>query len=190
MALELVLASASPRRLSLLLQAGLQPTVRPAVVDETPAPGEPAAAYARRIAGAKCQVASAPRPEALVLAADTVVHVGDAIYGKPADAAAARAMLGELAARWHQVTTAFALARAGRMLATDAVTTRVRFRPLTPRDIDRYVASGEPLDKAGGYGIQGLGGALVDQVEGSYTNVVGLPLPEVLTALARQGVTP
>jgi septum formation protein len=190
MALEFVLASASPRRLSLLTQAGLRPQVRPAAIDENPLADEPAVAYARRMAEAKCRTITTSVPTALVLAADTVVHIGDAIYGKPADAVAARIMLADLAARWHQVTTAFALARAGQPVELDAVTTRVRFRPLTPRDIDRYVASGEPLDKAGAYGIQGLGGALVDKVEGSYTNVVGLPLPEVLAALARFGVMP
>jgi septum formation protein len=187
---NLVLASASPRRLALLTQAGLAPTVQPSHVDETPAPAEPAIAYARRVAWNKCAAAAPVAPDALVLAADTVVHVGDTIYGKPTDAANAAAMLLELAGRWHQVTTAFALARTGALLEFASVTTGVRFRALTASEVERYVASGEPLDKAGAYGIQGLGGALIDRVDGSYTNVVGLPLPEVLAALARHGVTP
>lgn len=187
---DLVLASASPRRLALLTQAGLAPTVQPSNVDETPAADEPAVAYARRVARSKCLAAAPVAADALVLAADTVVHVGNTLYGKPIDAVDATAMLRELAGRWHQVTTAFALARAGALLELAAVTTGVRFRALSAADVERYVASGEPLDKAGAYGIQGLGGALIDQVDGSYTNVVGLPLPEVLAALARHGVTP
>ena len=186
---DLVLASASPRRLALLTQAGLTPAVRPSHVDETPMPAEPAIAYALRIASSKCLAAASPR-SMLVLAADTVVHVDELIYGKPAAAGDAVRMLRELAGGWHQVTTAYALAGAGALRELAAVTTRVRFRQLAAADIERYVASGEPMDKAGAYGIQGLGGALIDQVEGSYTNVVGLPLPEVLAALARHGVTP
>ena len=185
----LVLASSSPRRLALLSQAGLSPLVRPADVDETVVPGETALAYARRMAGLKARTTwelldLETRNASVVLAADTVVHRDDHIFDKPGSTAEAATTLASLADSWHQVTTAFALLVPDKPEHIAEVTTRVRFRRLSAADIERYVASGEAADKAGAYGIQGLGGALVDQVEGSYTNVIGLPLPEVLQALA------
>jgi septum formation protein len=186
-----VLASASPRRLLLLQQAGLHPIVVAADIDETPVPGESALDYAQRMATQKC-LAVLQRLDSeqksgdttVVLAADTVVHRNDCIFDKPLDRTDAIRILTTLADSWHTVTTAFCIATLGNdALAQHQVSTQVRFRQLDENDISRYLESGEAMDKAGAYGIQGLGGALVDSVEGSYTNVVGLPLPQVLTQL-------
>jgi len=190
---ELVLASASPRRAELIRRldlggAGLALRIRPAAIDETPATAEPSAAYVVRMARTKALAIA--EPEALVLAADTIVALDEAILAKPADAAENAAMIALLGGRTHQVTTAVALARDGELLEELAVTTRVRFRALAAGDAQRYAATGEGLDKAGGYGIQGLGAALVEAIEGSYTNVVGLPLVETLALLRRWEALP
>lgn len=181
----LVLASASPRRAALLASAGVRFVVRPTQADETPRPGEAPRDYVRRVALAKADHAEG-RP---ALAADTTVALDGAILGKPAHADEARELLARLSGREHRVHTAVVVVGPGGRW-TRVVTTRVRFRALSAEDIDRYVATGEPLDKAGAYGIQGHGGALVDRVAGSYTNVVGLPLRETLGLLARAGIVP
>jgi len=171
-----VLASASPRRRELLAGLGLAFTVRAAEVDESPLPGEDPAACVRRLAAAK----AAARAEAgeLVLAADTVVVLDGRMLGKPRDAADARRMLASIAGREHAVLTGVTLHEvAGGRRETVVETSRVRMAPLEPREIDWYVATGEPLDKAGAYAVQGLGALLVEEVHGNYTNVVGLPLP-------------
>lgn len=178
---SVVLASASPRRLELLRRLGIEPTVRPADVDETPRPNEAPRALAERLARGK--VAVEADDDALVVAADTVVAVGTASLGKPGDREDARTMLELLSGREHEVVTGVAVRRAGRVLA-DVATTRVRFRALRPSEIDWYLATDEPWDKAGGYGLQGAGAALVATIEGSHTNVIGMPL-ELLVALAR-----
>jgi septum formation protein len=178
----LVLASASPRRRALLTAAGVAFDVRPADLDEAVLAGEQPRAYARRVA---CEKAAAVEG-ARVLAADTVVDLDDRVLGKPGSADEARAVLAALAGRTHRVHTAVAL-RVERRVHAFVCTTAVRFRSLTAAEIDAYVATGEPYDKAGGYGIQGHGGALVDHVRGSYTNVIGLPLRETLALLARWG---
>ncbi len=179
--MRLVLASASPRRAALLYAAGVSFEVRPADLDETPLPGEAPRAYARRVARAKARAVHAHDGET-VLAADTVVALGARILGKPDSTEAARAMLSDLSGRTHAVHTAVAV-RVGTRIIGRTVTTRVRFRSLSEADIARYLATGEPYDKAGGYGIQGEGGALVARVVGSYTAVVGLPLEETLVLL-------
>ena len=181
MTVPVVLASASPRRLDLLRRLGIEPTVRPPDVDETPRPDEPPVDLAARLARAK--VAVEADDDALVVAADTVVAVGPEALGKPTDREDARAMLALLSGRDHEVLTGVAVRRHGRVRA-DVATTRVRFRSLRPTEIDWYVATGEPRDKAGGYGLQGAGAALVAGIEGSHTNVIGMPL-ELLVALAR-----
>jgi len=171
-----VLASASPRRRELLAGLGLAFTVRAAEVDESPLPGEAPAACVRRLAAAK----AAARAEAgeLVLGADTVVVLDGLMLGKPRDAADARRMLASIAGREHAVLTGVTLHEgAGGRRETVVETSRVRMAPLDPREIDWYVATGEPLDKAGAYAVQGLGALLVEEVHGNYTNVVGLPLP-------------
>jgi septum formation protein len=160
-------------------------------VDERPRPQENAEAYTRRIAGEKARTALRARPHAWILAADTVVEIDGLILGKPPDAAAARSMLSRLAGRTHRVLTAVTLVTAeGGVHVEEVVESRVRFRPLSVRDIDAYVATGEPFDKAGSYAVQGLGGRLVERVEGSYSSVVGLPLELVREALATRGLLP
>jgi septum formation protein len=179
-----ILASASPRRRDLLSSAGVAFVVRPADVDETVHPDEPPRAYVRRVARAKADAVAGDR----VLAADTIVTLDEQVLGKPADPDAARALLERLSGRTHTVFTAVVL-RAGARHQERLCATQVRFRVLSSRDIDAYLATGEPYDKAGGYGIQGPGALLVDRLRGSYTNVMGLPLKETLALLARHGAS-
>lgn len=181
----LVLASASPRRRHLLSTLGLSPTVRPTDADETwPQDAEPGDGVeqlaARKAALADDQVDA---QTGLVLAADTIVVLDGEILGKPRDAAHARDTLGRLSGRRHTVYTGFSMRYQGRR-ATDHRATEVQFAPLRPDEIDRYVATGSPLDKAGAYGIQDdLGALLVERIDGDYTNVVGLPLRAVYEML-------
>lgn len=180
----LVLASASPRRRELLQGLGLTLKVRPVDLDETPAAGEKAPDYVRRVAGAKCDAAfKALLPEdgmLAVLGADTIVIVDGDILGKPRDADDARAMLLRLAGRRHEVTTAYRIRRAPDRMVERAVTTLVSFRLLRPGEIDAYLACGEWEGKAGGYAVQGIAAAFVGELRGSHTNVIGLPLAEVI----------
>ncbi len=172
-----VLASASPRRRELLAQLGVVFTMASPDVDETPLPGEGPVGYVHRLAIAKAFAVDAP-PGALVVAADTTVDLGGEILGKPVDADDARSMLGRLSARTHRVHTGVALRR-GEQLVAEVITTLVTFTSLTPALIEWYVSTGEPLDKAGAYAVQGAGGVLVQRVHGSVSNVVGLPLHSV-----------
>ena len=183
--MQLVLASASPRRAELLRAAGFLFDVRPADVDETPRPAEPPATYALRVARDKA-IAAAGRidgADVWILAADTVVVVDGQVLGKPADHSDARRMLSMLSGVVHEVLTAVVVRR-GVVETSEVVSTRVRFAALTPAEIDWYVASGEPDGKAGGYAIQGLGSRFVDRIEGSWSNVVGLPVATVYRMLA------
>ena len=177
---KVVLVSKSPRRKELLEAAGYEVIVRPSHADEV----WPGGALAKAVVTLAEQKMAAV-PEAgdglAAVAADTLVYDGEPL-GKPADDADAVRMLARLAGREHQVATGFVVRR-GAQIVTHAVVTRVRFRALSMAEIERYVQTGEPRDKAGAYGIQGRGGALVEWLEGSYTNVVGLPLAEVLAAL-------
>lgn len=184
---ELVLASASPRRRELLLQIGVRHCVRVADVDESVLPGEAPEAYVCRLACAKAQAVAARDDSLPVLGADTTVVIDGRILGKPADADDALAMLQSLSGREHRVLTAVALCRSGRIMEALSVT-RVWFRARDDEMLARYVASGEPLDKAGAYGIQGLGAALVTRIDGSYSGVVGLPLAETVDLLHAAGV--
>lgn len=179
---RLILASASPRRADLLRWAGVPFEILPAAIDETRRPGEPPVDHAWRLAREKA-LARAEGPDP-VLGADTTVFIGGRIFEKPADQAEAARHLAALSGRTHRVVTAFALAVAGRVVHQEAVISRVTFRELSPVMIDRYLATGEGLDKAGAYGLQGWGGFLVEAIDGSHTNVIGLPLAEVLAALA------
>jgi septum formation protein len=169
-----VLASSSPRRRELLGRLGLDVTVRPVDVNETPHDNEDPVALVHRLARTKAAAAPAP-PGGLVIAADTVVVLDDRILGKPADDGDAAAMLAALAGRVHEVLTGVAVRHADREAVGHAVTA-VTFRPLTPAEIAWYVATGEPRDKAGAYGLQGAGAVLVERIDGSDTNVIGLPL--------------
>lgn len=180
---RLVLGSGSPRRRELLALAGLDFEVHVTDVPEAPLDGEVAVAHAQRLARDKARAASLAYPEAVAIGADTIVVLDHRILGKPRDRAEALAMLVALAGRRHEVLTGFALAHAGNVLASDVVATEVEFRAFGELEARGYVATGESLDKAGAYGIQGHGAALVRGIRGSYTNVVGLPLVEVLEAL-------
>jgi len=170
----LVLASASPRRAEILRQAGIPFVVRPAAVDESALPGETPEEYVTRVAEWKAQAVEI-KPGELVLGADTTVVVDGEILGKPVDAADARRMLGLLAGRPHEVLTGICLKRGGVVLR-DRASTRVWFAPLSEAEISAYVASGEPMDKAGAYAIQGLASKFIERIEGCYFNVVGLPV--------------
>jgi len=182
---ELILASASPRRRQLLAGVGLDPKIAPQDVDETKAEHETPIAYALRTATAKAM--ACPRePGQLVLAADTVVAYDGDCLGKPQTDAVAKETLRKLSGHTHVVHTA--VIAIGESQLSDVVSTRVRFRVLSEMHIEQYVATGEGRDKAGGYGIQGEGGALVESIEGSYTNVVGLPLEETLRLLRLLGI--
>jgi len=187
----LVLASASPRRRELLSSLGLRFDVRPCDIDESVVAGESSLGYVRRLAEEKLHAAfarlDAADGDVFVLASDTTVVVDDVILGKPEDAAEGRAMLERLSDRAHEVRTAIALGRAGRTLEVRDVVTQVVFRLLGADEIARYVAIGEGRDKAGGYGIQGLAGGFVARIEGSYSNVVGLPVAETLELLVAHG---
>ncbi|MCP4962945.1 MAG: septum formation inhibitor Maf [Actinomycetia bacterium] len=181
----LVLASGSPRRLDLLTSAGLNADVRPADVDETPLDGEPAGDYVERLARSKAGAVG--RSDELVIGADTAVVDGAQILGKPIDSSEAKAMLRSLSARRHRVLTGVA-ARRGPTIESIVVATMVEFRLLTDDDINWYVGTGEPMDKAGSYAIQGRAASFVRSIEGSVTNVIGLPLAETLDLVARFGI--
>ncbi len=186
----LVLASGSPRRKELLECAGLSFEVMevPAEEEDGVDPSLPPGEGAGRRALAKAAWAAARRPDAVVLGADTIVVLEGEVLGKPSDAAGAREMLLRLSGRTHRVITGFAIVSGGEA-RTRLVETEVGFRALDAASIGRYVESGEPMDKAGAYAIQGAGGGFIDRVSGSYTNVIGLPLPEVLAALAECGAS-
>jgi septum formation protein len=188
---DLVLASASPRRRELLERLGLTLLVVPAELDETPRPDERPADYARRIAAAKCDAVADARPGSplAVVGADTTVIVDDRILGKPRDADDARAMLALLAGRRHQVTTAYRV-RLGDRAVERAVSTAVSIRALQPAEVDAYLGSGEWRGKAGGYAVQGIAAAFVTEVRGSITNVIGLPVSELLADLQALGALP
>jgi septum formation protein len=173
----LILASQSPRRRELLSTAGIPFTVRAREVEEIRASGEPPDAYARRLARAKAEAAWEDRDE-IVLGADTIVVLDQSVLEKPRDAADARTMLRSLSGREHTVITGICLRHPGGV-QVDSSATRVRFAPLTDAEIDDYVATGEPMDKAGAYAIQGLASKFVECVEGCYFNVIGLPLSQV-----------
>jgi septum formation protein len=184
-----ILASGSPRRRRLLRSLGLEFEVVVSGVEETqPIQGSPEEQVCGW-AGVKAEAVAELHPERWVLAADTIVVLAGVIFGKPADAADARRMLELLSGREHEVITAVCLRHAQRHYRElDAVVTRVRFKRLLAGEVDAYLASGEPFDKAGAYGIQGLGACLVSAVSGSYTNVVGLPLCETAERLMAQKI--
>lgn len=181
-----VLASSSPRRQELLTQIGLEFSVRVPDIDESPLPDEEPRDYVRRLAFAKAAAVDASADE-LVIAADTTVELGGEIFAKPLDAADAAVMLRHLSGRTHRVHTGVAARRNGRELA-EVCTTLVTFVDLDEAAIDWYVSTGEPLDKAGAYALQGAGGALVRLVRGSVSNVIGLPLHLVVDLAERLGV--
>lgn len=183
----LVLASASPRRAALLHMLGLAHEVVPADVDESLLPGEQPDAHVDRLARAKAATVARARPDAIVLGGDTVVVLDGEVLGKPARRQDAVATLMRLAGRDHVVCSGLALAAPGGPTLSAVSRTRVRFRAFDEATARRYVGTGEPLDKAGSYGIQGLGAALVESVDGDYFTVVGFPVPELIRLLERAG---
>lgn len=183
----LVLASASPRRRQLLERAGLRVEVRPADVDETPRADEDPLAYVARLAVEKAH-RQRHDPGDITVAADTAVIVDGEILGKAEGAASARAMLERLSGRDHTVGTGVVVIGTDGRLHTCTVTTRVSMTPMPSDRIDWYIGTGEPFGKAGGYAIQGRGAAFVRSIEGSWTNVVGLPLVETLVLLTEAGL--
>jgi septum formation protein len=175
----IILASGSPRRAELLRAAGIDFTVRIPDTDESLIDGESPYEYVSRLATSKARhIAETVGPDARVLGADTTVVIDDEIAGKPVDVEDARRMLHRLSGQWHEVLTGVALIH-GHHLMVEVDQTRVRFGLLTAAEIDWYVSTGEPMDKAGGYGIQGYASRFIDRIEGSYSNVVGLPVSRV-----------
>ena len=171
----LVLASASPRRQELLRNAGIAFDVQPAHIPEDPLPGESAKACAERLAREKALTVARLRPQDVVLGADTVVVVDDELLGKPADAADAARMLRMISGREHEVITGVCLVAGGRWLV-GSETTRVTVSEMNDENIADYIATGEPMDKAGAYAIQGIASRWIPRIEGDYSNVVGLPV--------------
>lgn len=189
----LILASASPRRHELLLQAGLKFTILAANINEDRLPNEAAAAYVQRLAEEKAQAAwtlnkslDAEEDPLVVLGADTCVVCDGNILGKPADSADARRMLELLSGRTHAVMTGLA-AVTGQKIVRDVEITQVTFNQLNDREITQYIVSGEPMDKAGAYAIQGYAARWIPRIEGCYFNVVGLPIARTIALLAQAG---
>ncbi|MHB1349216.1 MAG: septum formation protein Maf [Desulfobulbus sp.] len=180
----LILASSSPRRRQMLQTMGLSFTVVPAAVDETPLPGEPPPDFAHRMASAKAQTVATRNPDSWILAADTVVTLDGLILGKPRDRKEALTILRRLSGRTHQVVSAISLCSPARGVAhTETDTTGVSFIAAPDELLAAYVATGEPMDKAGAYGIQGAGAFLVRRIEGSCANVIGLPIDRAIALL-------
>ncbi len=183
---SLILASQSPRRAELLSRLGLEFEIRPAEIDESYVDHEMPADHAERLAREKALTVADEEPEALVIGSDTIVIVDSDVLGKPRDEADAVRMLMRLSGREHEVFTAVAVAHHGRCLS-QLERVRVRFRRLDRSDCERYVATGEPMDKAGAYGIQGFGSALVEEIHGDYFAVMGLPVVRTLDLIGRFG---
>lgn len=183
---RLVLASASPRRAALLREAGWAFEVAPVDLDETLHPGETAETYVWRLAQAKAEAAASKDPEAVVLGADTTVVVEGQVLGKPLDSADAARMLRLLSGRTHDVLTGICLRKGLRSLV-HVESSRVRIAALSDAEIEWYIGTGEPFDKAGGYAVQGLASRFIEAVEGSYSNVVGLPVASVNSLLKQLG---
>ena len=173
---KLVLASGSPRRSEILERAGWPHEIIVAGIDETLFPNEKAANYVQRLALSKAEAVASKLSEGLVLGADTTVVVANEILGQPADATDARRMLNLLNAKWHEVLTGVAVVRVGGEARINYETTRVRFAEMSESEIDWYIATGEPFGKAGAYGIQGKASLFIEEIEGDYFNIMGLPI--------------
>ena len=188
MHIPVILASASPRRRELLALVGIVHEVRPADIDESLWPGETPVGHSERLARGKAHAIAAAAGDAVVIAADTIVVVDGDILGKPRDVAHATEMLRRLSGRQHTVYTAIAVARGERTeSAVEAV--EVVFRALSDSEIAEYIATGEPMDKAGAYGIQGFGATIVERVDGDYFSGMGLGMRRLVALLERVGVT-
>ena len=184
---RVVLASASPRRRQLLDLIGITHEVRPANIDETMRPREAPRRHAERLAREKASAVAKRDPDLITIAADTIVVVNRKVLGKPRDADDAARMLALLSGREHVVTTAVAVSR-GKKLRSAVEEVRVKFRRLRDDEIEAYIATGEPMDKAGAYGIQGYGATIVERIEGDYFAVMGLPIVRLIGLLHDVGV--
>ncbi len=187
---QIVLASGSPRRKEMLEKLGIPISVIPSAVPEDLLPGETPGEHVVRLSIAKAKEVAARDDVAgrWFIGSDTIVLLGNDILGKPADAGEAAAMLRSLSGACHRVLSGYAvLDRQGGKMVADVVATDVRFRELTESEIAGYIATGEPMDKAGAYAIQGMGGVFVERIDGSYNNVVGMPLCQVVEVLKRMG---
>jgi nucleoside triphosphate pyrophosphatase len=185
---RVILASASPRRRELLALVGIPHVVEPADIDESYRDGEEAAEHAERLAREKAETIASRNPDAIVIAADTIVVIEGLVLGKPRDEADAERMLRMLAGQTHVVLTGVAVARGERM-RSGIESVRVTFRPLTRARIRAYIATREPMDKAGAYGIQGYGATLVERIDGDYFAVMGLALARMTDLLGELGVS-
>jgi len=184
---RVILASGSPRRRELLNLIGIPHEVRPANIDETVRPRESPRRFAERLAREKASAVATRDPNLITIGADTIVVINKKILGKPASAAQAATMLRQLSGREHTVVTAVAVSR-GKKLRSAVEEVRVRFRTLRPGEIDAYIATGEPMDKAGAYGIQGYGATIVECVDGDYFSVMGLSLVRLVGLMRDVGV--
>jgi septum formation protein len=185
---RLILASASPRRIELLRFIGLDFEIMPGEIDETPLPGEEPLEYVKRLSRQKVRDASDRHPDAWVLGADTIVVINGKMLGKPRTASEAEEMLKKLSGREHFVHTGFAIARkTDDLLIGDVATSSVLFKTIADDEINWYVQTKEPYDKAGGYALQGAGAFFISEIHGSYTNVIGLPLSEAVELLKHTG---
>lgn len=184
---RVVLASASPRRRDLLDLIGIAHEVRPANIDETMRPREVPRRYAERLAREKASAVATRDPDLITIGADTVVVINRKVLGKPADTGDAARMLRMLSGREHTVITAVAVSR-GRKLRSAIEEVRVKFRRLRDDEIEAYIAMGEPMDKAGAYGIQGYGATIVERIEGDFFAVMGLPLVRLVRLMRDVGV--
>ena len=173
---KLVLASGSPRRAEILERAGWPHEIIVAGIDETVLPNEEPAAYVQRLARSKAEAVANRLEEGLVLGADTTVVIANQILGQPVDEADARRMLRLLNAKWHDVLTGVAVVRVGGETRVAYQATRVRFAEISEQEIDWYIATGEPFGKAGAYGIQGKASVFIEEIEGDYFNIMGLPI--------------
>ncbi|MGZ4873425.1 MAG: Maf family protein [Candidatus Angelobacter sp.] len=185
---ELILASSSPRRQELLREIGVPFRVHAAHINEDQITGEAPGAYALRLAREKAEAVAVQYPQSYVIGADTIVVVDGEVLGKPKDQGDAVRMLWRLSGRGHEVTTAVSMIAPGTLAKTRASTTKVYFRELAEDEIQRYVAGGEPMDKAGAYAIQGGASRWADRIEGEFSNVVGLPLSLVTDMLRTTGL--
>jgi len=185
---SLILASASPRRQELLRSVGLKFKIIPAHINENGLAGEGPRQHVKRLAREKAMVIAKKYPEAWVLGADTIVVIDGIVLGKPENKTQARKMLQKLSGREHKVFTGFTIAHvAAEIYRTKVIQSAVQFKTISPKEMDWYVASDEPYDKAGGYAVQGQGACFIKSIRGSYTNVIGLPLCEVLEELKSFG---
>jgi septum formation protein len=185
---QLILASASPRRIELLKLAGLDFNVIPSSIEETPLKGETPREHVLRLSREKAQAVSARYPDAWVIGADTIVVINGEIMGKPDGVSEAREMIKKLSGHEHHVHTGFAIARqSAGVLMEDIVTSSVLFKNISEEEINWYIGTKEPYDKAGGYAVQGAGAYFIKEIHGSYTNVIGLPLCEAISLLKQAG---